>query len=149
MTLTVPSLPSSLVTLPEASISLDPSQRNGVLRLRVSGDLDSASAPALARDLAVVWLDGWRAVLVDAGSMSIIDSAGLRLFVAADARVEAAGGLMAIARSCASVRRVFSASGHERLLGRERIAIALAYSDDGPEPAWSPFAPGLNNARSA
>jgi anti-anti-sigma factor len=130
MTLTVPSLPSSLVTLPEASISLDPSQRNGVLRLRVSGDLDSASAPALARDLAVVWLDGWRAVLVDAGSMSIIDSAGLRLFVAADARV-------------------FSASGHERLLGRERIAIALAYSDDGPEPAWSPFAPGLNNARSA
>ena len=37
----------------------------------------------------------------------------------------------------------------EPLLGRERIAIALAYSLDGPEPTWSSFAPGLGNARSA
>lgn len=146
MTLTIP---SSFRTLPEASIDLQASQRNGVLRLGVFGDLDSASAPALSQALAVIWLDGWRAVLIDACSMSFMDSAGLRLFIATDARVEAAGGLMAVARSNRSVRRVFSLLGHERLLGRERIAVTLAYSEDGPEPAWSPFEPGLGNARSA
>lgn len=145
MTLTID---RSIRTLPEATVDLAASQRNGVLRLTVFGDLDSASAPALSRDLASIGLDGWRSVLVDACSMSFMDSAGLRLFIAADARVEAAGGLMAIARSRPPVRRVFSLLGHERLLGRERIAIALGYSEDGPEPAWSPFVPGLGNARS-
>jgi len=146
MTLTAP---SSFRTQPAASVGLQASQRNGVLRLRVFGDLDSASAPDLAHDLALICLDGWRAVLVDAMSIPFMDSAGLRLLLAADARVDAAGGLLAIARSAPSVRRVFSLLGHERLLGRERIAIALAYSEDGPEPAWSSFAPGLGNARSA
>lgn len=146
MTLTID---PSIRTLPEATVHLAASQRNGVLRLRVFGELDSATAPALSRELALICLDGWRAVLIDACSMPFLDSAGLRLFIAANARVEAAGGLMAIARSDRSVRRVFSLLGHERLLGRERIAIALAYSEDGPEPAWSPFVPGLGNARSA
>ena len=86
----------------------------------------------MSNDLAVTCLDGWRAVLVDAASMlDRSTDAGLRLFVDADARVEAAGGLMAIARCTRAVRRMFSLSGHERLLGRERIAIALAYSEDG------------------
>jgi anti-anti-sigma factor len=146
MTLHVPSFPS---LLPEPPVDLEAWQRNGVLRLCVLGDLDRTSAPSVSNDLAVTCLDGWRAVLVDAASLSSIDDAGLDLFVDADRRVEASGGMIAIARCTRAVRRMFSLSGCERLLGRERIAIAIAYSEDGRESDWSPLAPGLASARSA
>jgi anti-anti-sigma factor len=146
MTVHVPSFPT---LLPEPPVELEAWQRNGVLRICLLGDLDRASAPSVSNGLAVTCLDGWRAVLVDAAAISSIDEAGLRVFVDADTRVEATGGLMAIARCTRVVRRMFSASGCEGLLGRERIAIAIAYSEDGREPEWSPFAPGLASARSA
>jgi anti-sigma B factor antagonist len=146
MTVTIP---APLIDLTEASIGLDASQRNGVLRLRLFGDLDSASSPVLSRQLALICLDGWRAVLIDATSLTFLDSAGLRVFIATERRIEAAGGLLAIARSREPTRKVFALLGHERLLGRERIAIAIAYSEDGHELTWSPFGPGLGDARSA
>jgi anti-sigma B factor antagonist len=143
MSLTVP---SSSHLVPDPAIHLDAWQRNRVLHLSVLGELDSSSTPALSGELATTQLEAWRAVLFDTSSLSFMDSAGLSVFVDADARVEAAGGLMAIARCPDPIRTLFSTLGHERLLGRERIAIAVAYSEDGDERTWVPCSPAAGIA---
>jgi anti-anti-sigma factor len=145
----VRTLPTSTIRRPITPLDLAAWQRNRVVRLSVVGELDRSSAGALSREFDALLHSDWRALLVDAMCLSFMDCSGLSVFLEADARAEASGGMLAIARCSDPVRRVFSLTGSDRLLGRERIAIAMAFAEGGEETAWAAMPAATERALTA
>jgi len=63
---------------------------DGVARVVAEGDLDLSTAPELERSIVGIQGDG-RAVLLDLRGVSFMDSSGLRVILAADARARSNG----------------------------------------------------------
>lgn len=114
-------------------------ERNGVIRFDLEGELDRASSPSFGDELASVQSKGWRAILLDASNLSFMDTSGLHVLMDADAKADAGSAWVAIARCTPSVRKVFSLAGQARLLGRQRIAIAMAFAAEGWDDDWVPM----------
>jgi anti-sigma B factor antagonist len=81
----------------------------------VSGDLDLSTAPELERSLTGVQTNG-RPVVLDLRRVSFMDSSGLRVILAADARARSAGTRLVVVEGPPGVQRVFQLTLLDRRL---------------------------------
>ena len=104
-----------------------------VARVRASGDLDISSAPELEQALfAVESDDAVRSVMLDLRSLRFLDSTGLRVVLAADARIRAQGRTLTVVKGPPPVHRVFQLA-----LLEDRIHLVEGGHDD-PRSAHLP-----------
>src|SRR5918998_1013135 len=70
--------------------------RDGVRVIEVAGELDLASAPALAARVDAARAAHARRVLVDLGALDFCDSTGLRALIGAATEIRVAGGRLGV-----------------------------------------------------
>lgn len=100
------------VTLPEpGGLSISSSLSDGVGSLALRGELDLASAPVLERSLLEVEQHAPSRLVIDLRELQFIDSTGLRLLLAANARAQQRGGELVLRPGGPSVQRVFDLTG--------------------------------------
>jgi anti-sigma B factor antagonist len=85
------------------------------VRLRVSGELDNATAPQLDHALGRAQADAVL-VILDLRELEFMDSSGVHLIVAASDRARQAGGRLVVVRGPGQVERIFALVGLERQL---------------------------------
>jgi len=118
-------LPDTAVPAPEVTavrslgFSCRRSDCASALRLRVSGELDNATAPQLDHALGCAQADA-ALVILDLRELEFMDSSGVHLIVAASDRARQAGGRLAVVRGPGpgpgQVDRIFALVGLERQL---------------------------------
>lgn len=87
-------------------MNVDVRRRDGTAIVSLSGELDLASAPRLDETL-VGCEDGADTVLIDLRGLTFMDSSGLRVILAADARARSRGGRLVLVAGPPGVQRVF------------------------------------------
>ena len=97
--------------------SISISDRDGRAVVVIRGELDLATAPDLEAAIQGR-LDDGQDVVVDLRELEFMDSTGLRVLVAAHARVEGPEQLLQIVRPLpgASIERILAVAGVERVL---------------------------------
>jgi anti-anti-sigma factor len=93
-----------------AELQID--EADGVLVL--SGEVDTHTAPQLARRLAEV--DDAGSVIIDLAGVGFISSAGLSAMLATQRRLESSGGALSIKSPTPAVARMIELSGLSDLL---------------------------------
>jgi anti-sigma B factor antagonist len=83
----------------------------GGVHVRLAGELELASAAGLEAELQGVEAGGPSWVGLDLRGLSFIDSTGLRLVLAADARARQGGRRLVLVRGGPAVQRVFELTG--------------------------------------
>lgn len=87
-----------------------------VARLVLQGELDIATSPQAEAELRRLEGEGAATIVLDLRGLTFMDSTGLRLLVAADARARESGHRLAIVRGPGPVHRVLEITGlHSRL----------------------------------
>jgi anti-sigma B factor antagonist len=84
--------------------------------IRVRGELDIATLPALEGQCQSAMRDGGGPVVLDLRQLDFMDSGGARLAVRLEARAQLHGIRFAMVRGPKSVQRVFSLTGMERFV---------------------------------
>ena len=79
--------------------------------VRVAGEIDIATAPALQEAIESASSDRDGDVVVDLGSVDFIDSSGMNVFVRCYKPLEAAGRALVLRRPSPTVRRALDAGG--------------------------------------
>ena len=114
---------------------IDGTNRFGFLELRsersggehviaLAGELDLEGAERVNRELLRAEASDARRIVLDLSNLSFIDSTGIRLILAADARSRADGDRLAVVRGPRAVQRVFELTGiAERLPFAERGSV--------------------------
>ncbi|CCH33778.1 hypothetical protein BN6_65390 [Saccharothrix espanaensis DSM 44229] len=92
-----------------ASVQVDRS--DGVVVLRVSGELDASSADELARPLKSALVDGVRGVVVDLTQVRFLGSAGLESLVTGSKRADGLGVPLLVVAVGRAVLRPIEATG--------------------------------------
>ena len=92
--------------------------------VRLFGELDIASAPALLRE-ATERLQSHRSIGVDIGSLMFIDAAGLGALVTLRNRCVASGLRLDVAGASPSMARVFGLAGLADLLTHGDVAAVM------------------------
>lgn len=93
------------------------SERAGdVHTIRLSGELDLATADDVERELERVEATDAATIVLDLSGLTFMDSTGVRLVVNAHARSRAAGQRLTLLRGQAAVQRVMELSGVDALL---------------------------------
>ena len=101
---------------------MDGPSRFGVLELRserrddehviaLVGELDLDGAERVAQELQRAEETDARRIVLDLSNLEFIDSSGIRLIIAADARSRAQGGRLGLIRGSRPVQRVFELTG--------------------------------------
>jgi anti-anti-sigma factor len=112
---------------------------DGVVALRIIGELDQATVPALRLKLDPVVDDRGESLLLDLSACEFIDSSGLAAFVSARERVAVDGGRgFAVCCPDSQVRRLLELTGLDRAMTlTDSRDDALAALRDGvsPDPA--------------
>lgn len=85
-------------------------RRHGIL-VRVSGDIDTLTAPELQTCLNELLRDGPQLFVIDLSNVRYVSSMGLRVFLSHLKRVKANNGRMAMASPGKLVSEVFRMSG--------------------------------------
>ncbi|MFB9895154.1 STAS domain-containing protein [Planobispora takensis] len=94
------------------------SEHAGVLVARVSGDVDQSTAPLLRRHLHPLWgCSGVRALVLDMGEVSFIDSTGV-------------GELIAVLRRCEELAMALALSGVHGIVARVLTITGLTRAFD-------------------
>jgi anti-sigma B factor antagonist len=89
----------------------------GRARMRVTGELDAATAPRLRRCLSELAELGVDDFALDLGGVSFLDCAGLGALVSAKKRMRAVGGDVRVVSASRTVRRVLTLTGFARSFG--------------------------------
>ncbi|SCL28129.1 anti-anti-sigma factor [Micromonospora rhizosphaerae] len=103
----------------------------GGVCLRLAGELDISTAPALNAAIDRLADEGERQLLVDLSELNFCDSTGIAAFVRGDNRASADGGWLRVTGATGRVQRVLQVTG---------LAEVLRYDADTPDPT-SPSAP--------
>jgi anti-sigma B factor antagonist len=109
---------------------------NGTPVVRVMGEVDLATVPALEKALLGVG-DRTGAVIVDLTGCTFLESSGLRALVATRGRLQRSNRRMALVLSTPTVLRVFEITGLDELfeiypsLGAASTAMATAIAPGG------------------
>ena len=82
----------------------------------VVGDLDVATAPALAAELERITLEGAMEAVVDLLGVSFVDSVTLGVLVDASKRLKARGGTLRIVCDDRRIARIMEITGLDRVL---------------------------------
>jgi anti-anti-sigma factor len=98
--------------------------RNGVARIALEGELDTATVPVLSDHLARSEADGVVGIMLDLRDLTFIDWSGLRIFLEARERSKANGHRFILVGTSPSARRLFELTGTQFLLD-EQEAVSL------------------------
>lgn len=79
----------------------------GTVRVQPSGSLDSATAPALERELAPILAGAARVLVLDLAELTFVSSAGIRVVLAARKQMADRGGSLLIANLQPPVAKAF------------------------------------------
>jgi anti-anti-sigma factor len=94
---------------------------------RLSGRLDSSSAPTAEEQLTRLIGSGTPRLAIDLSNLDYISSAGLRVLLLVARKVQQAHGKLALFGLAPSVREVFSISGFDTIFTvRDDAAAAIA-----------------------
>ena len=85
------------------------------LTVALEGRLDTLTAPQFESDLSAS-LDGISALVLDFARVAYISSAGLRVLLSTQKKMNAAGGSLTIANAVPAVREVFDITGFSDIL---------------------------------
>lgn len=85
-------------------------ERNGVV-LGLHGELDLIGAPLLQAEIENPEIDGTAMVVLDLQDLQFIDSAGLRVILAAHERSQQRGQTFALTRGSQQVQRLLTIAG--------------------------------------
>jgi anti-anti-sigma factor len=92
------------------------SDRDGhVHTIALIGELDLATAPEAEKQLTRAESDA-SSILLDLSGLTFIDSTGIRMIVAADARSRANSHSLTLLRGSPAVQRVFEISGIDQIV---------------------------------
>jgi anti-anti-sigma factor len=80
-----------------------------------AGELDIATAPALAQEAGDVQAAGFRHVVIDLHQVDFIDSTGLRMLLDLRAELERNGGRLTLVPPLPGAQRIFELTGTRRL----------------------------------
>src|SRR5689334_658066 len=100
----------------EFGLSFDSACDDGVARLVVAGEVDLASASALAERALALLEDGPAQLVLDMSGVTFCDSAGLNALFRVYARAEEKGARLTLRSLNAPVYRVFDATGATTVL---------------------------------
>lgn len=93
------------------------SQRAGdVHTIALTGEMDLSNAAEVERELLHVEATAARTILIDLSGLTFMDSTGIRLLIAADARSRADSDRLRLTRPPAQVYRVLCIAGVDELL---------------------------------
>jgi anti-sigma B factor antagonist len=81
------------------------------VRVALTGEIDSAMAPELEKELNALLEAGHAHLVVDFGGVHFIASAGLRVFLAFAKKIQRASGKIALAGMSVAVYSVFETVG--------------------------------------
>ena len=97
--------------------------KNGILRVRLLGDLDHHAAAGTLREIDAL-LDRFLPVdcALDLSELTFMDSSGIALILRVHKRMQALGGRVLVMDPAAQPLRVLDASGIDRLV---RVAATL------------------------
>ena len=96
--------------------------RKGVASIALRGELDMATAPTLADELAAAERDGASIAVIDIRELVFIDSSGLHALVAAHKRSEEGGKRLLIVGANPFLRRLCEVTKTQFLLDGEGAA---------------------------
>jgi anti-sigma B factor antagonist len=96
------------IDLPE-DLDIDVSNDDGLAVIKVEGEIDIASSPALGAALDHV--DADRHVVLDLGGVDFMDSSGLKVLIGQTVRRGEAGGSLYVRNASSAVRRVVEITG--------------------------------------
>jgi anti-anti-sigma factor len=89
-----------------------------------AGELDLATAPALAREIDDLHTSGFRHVVVDLHQVGFIDSSGLRMLLDLRNQLESEGGRLTLVPPRPSARLIFEITATHQLFGwRDRFSV--------------------------
>lgn len=108
-------------SLSDLALQVEP--RNGVVRIAASGELDMASAPALAESLAGAEREGTDAIMLDLRNLTFIDLTSLQVLLRASERAGANGHRLVIAGASSAARRLFALTGTEFLMEQDSVSV--------------------------
>lgn len=97
--------------------------RDNAVHLRLSGELDIATAPVLDRWLSGAESNGYSGIVLDLEELTFIDASGLHAFDRAAGRAGRSGKTFAIVKVPAGVRRVLDIAGAPRLSREAASAV--------------------------
>lgn len=100
-------------------LSLETTSEDGVLTLRLAGELDLAGAPEVEAAVERAMADAERRLVIDFSGLTFIDSTGIAILVAAMGDERAAGRLGFVPSTAPAVTRVLKLTGVE-----ERMPLA-------------------------
>lgn len=93
--------------------------------LELHGELDLLGAPMLQRQIDEVDLEARRVLVLDLRDLQFVDSAGLRVILAAHDQVQRGGREFALTEGTEQVQRLLSIAGVD-----EHLRIIAAADDD-------------------
>lgn len=96
-------------------MQIDQERQDKKLTLKVSGRLETSTAPDLQKVIDHE-LDGITELKVDVKEMEYVSSAGLRVLLAATKKMKAKGGIMTIHHANEEVMEVFEITGFNEIL---------------------------------
>lgn len=113
----------------DSPLTMELREQEGLAVLRLSGELDIATAPQLDARLARVLAERPGPVVIDLTQLSFLDSTGLACFLKASVQ---APDRIAIASPRERITRLFQATGlAERLRVRNSLAEAVSAAQGG------------------
>mgnify|MGYP006170783557 CR=1 FL=1 len=116
---------------PSRSVSVGVARADGRVTIRVAGELDIASVPALARELHRAVERPVGRTSLDLSRVTFCGTAGVDLLLDARMRAAAAGGSLAVERAHSAVLRPLRSCGDV-----EGLRIAHTYTREAP-PGWT------------
>ena len=95
------------------NLSIDYAKKNGVLQCQVRGRIDTISAPALLEVFENNY-EGANSVVMDAGKLEYISSAGLRVLLMAVKKLGA--GSVSVINTSEAVKEIFETTGFDQMI---------------------------------
>ncbi|HEU4422949.1 MAG TPA: STAS domain-containing protein [Pilimelia sp.] len=108
------------------TFTIDVEQRGVATALRLTGELDMATAPQVRDRIEQLIADGRPRIVVDLHDLAFCDSAGLTTFIQGDKHCAAHGGWLRLARPEGQVARMMHLSG---------VLALLEYRPDDGRPS--------------
>lgn len=95
---------------------IEASRDDDGLRLRLTGEVDAATAPLLEAQIREAVRAGYAQVILDFGDLQFIDSSGLSVLVSNHKRLRDAGGDLVVDSPPPAALRLFEIAGLDRVL---------------------------------
>ena len=99
-------------------MNITKSVEGSVMKVSVSGRLDTATAPQLESELKDS-LDGIKELVLEIPELDYISSAGLRVFLSALKAMKAKNGTMRVTGASEMVREIFDVTGFSEIMTLE------------------------------